>query len=266
MSGETVKHPIVWLASYPKSGNTWLRFSVTALIQGELPTSQIVKEQMPDIHEPGFKLYPLLEQGLCFVKTHHMYADTMQGAGQTAGFIYMIRNPIDVLASNYNYILRNAPQLARPIEEYVATYLEQYGDPRWIGLKMGSWIENVSTWVELSSKTPGLLLRYEDMIKDPVAVLKLIAQYLNLERSDEQVERAAELCSFSSMREMEEREIQNQIKGMFFDVRKSGILENNKRFVNQGGSKGAKMLLSDSLRDEIAERFRPIAEKLGYDL
>ncbi|NEQ65479.1 MAG: sulfotransferase domain-containing protein, partial [Symploca sp. SIO2D2] len=126
MGDDAANPPIVWLASYPKSGNTWLRFSVAALIEGDLPSSRFVQERMPDIHESGFKPFLLLEQNIAFAKTHFMFSDSMPGRGLTAGFIYVIRNPIDVLASNYNYILRNAPKATQPLELYVDRYLKNY--------------------------------------------------------------------------------------------------------------------------------------------
>ena len=266
MSSASNSLPLVWLASYPKSGNTWLRFSVAALIAGEMPSSAFVKERMPDIHEPGFKPFPMADQGYVFAKTHYMFSDTMPGAGQTVGFIYMVRNPIDVLASNYNYIRRNAPNRILELDSYIDAYLENYGEPNWIRLKMGSWIENISTWIEESSKRPGLVMKYEDMLKDPIAVLKLIANFLDIERSDEQVQQAADLCSFESMRSLESREVEAEREGMFYDPRKSGVLQSKKAFVNAGGSSGSKALLSDEQRAKIAERFRPIAEQIGYEL
>jgi hypothetical protein len=93
---------IVWLASFPKSGNTWLRFLVYSYMYGPPQASSEVGERIPDIHH-GAKLSVPPGDGQLFVKTHLMPGPNHPFMDRTQGFVYVVRHPKDVLLSNLNY-------------------------------------------------------------------------------------------------------------------------------------------------------------------
>ena len=100
------QNKIMWLASYPKSGNTWLRFALAALMQPDFTKSAEVGAWIPDIHKSPFQLKYHPQLNFAFAKTHFPFSPSLPHINETSGFIYIIRNPIDVLISNFNYILR----------------------------------------------------------------------------------------------------------------------------------------------------------------
>src|SRR5262245_64756041 len=93
---------IVWLASYPKSGNTWVRFLLANLMVGDVTASEQVKIQIPDIHE-GITGQHLFGGHTTIIKTHWKFWTGFPLREDTIGAIYVLRHPIDVLESNQNY-------------------------------------------------------------------------------------------------------------------------------------------------------------------
>jgi hypothetical protein len=100
-STDNVKN-IVWISSYPKSGNTWVRFLLLNLIYGKQETTKDLNRLIPDIHKSDFTSPPP-DQPTTFIKSHFKMSEDMPLLERTAGFIYVVRNPIDVVLSNLNY-------------------------------------------------------------------------------------------------------------------------------------------------------------------
>ena len=107
---------IVWLASYPKSGNTWVRFIIAALVRGEIKSSAEVARQVPDIHD-GIKGHHLLGQHTTVVKTHWGWRADLPLREDTIGAICVVRNPLDVIESNQNYALLRSGDLRQTLDE-----------------------------------------------------------------------------------------------------------------------------------------------------
>src|SRR5271156_62773 len=97
---------IVWIASYPKSGNTWVRFMACNLLYGRQESAAAVSVLAPDIHEKARELIERAHAG--FVKTHFACSPDMPMAERTAAAIYVVRRPEDVLVSNFYYAQRSA--------------------------------------------------------------------------------------------------------------------------------------------------------------
>src|ERR1700691_3950002 len=95
----------VWIASYPKSGNTWVRFLVSHLLFGPLDSAATLNRLVPDIHELGAAVEAPSTPVL--MKTHFPYSPALPLAMQTAGAIYVVRDPADVMLSNYYYRKRS---------------------------------------------------------------------------------------------------------------------------------------------------------------
>lgn len=90
---------IVWIASYPKSGNTWLRFLIAHLAHGELERSGDLQARVPDAHKVRDWSASKVS-GAEFIKTHWLPRH-LPKQFTTAGLVYIARNPFDVIASNF---------------------------------------------------------------------------------------------------------------------------------------------------------------------
>jgi hypothetical protein len=256
---------IIWIASYPKSGNTWVRFMACNLLFGRQESANSVSALAPDIHETAPALLAGSHSGL--VKTHFACAPGLPMLERTAGAIYIIRNPADVLVSNYFYSLRrtvgtstNQPDFDRYFEQFVS----KRGDPRWISLGMGSWEDNVRSWLRTRHPFPVAGIRYEDMSADPVKVCRMLAQLLRPTSSEEEIRQAVADSSFTRMREIEERDIRDRRVGIFYKPYLKSAIEAGSRFMRAGAVGDGARKLTPTQQAQLTRTFEPVLAELGY--
>lgn len=222
---------IYWIASYPKSGNTWMRAFLTALVTGaESDDLNLLQQVAPDENygryfQP-FMVTPIEKASLAemaaarprahramaaaadnflFLKTHsllgvHLGTPTIT-TEVTAGAIYIIRNPLDVAISYAAF--RN-----RPIDEAIGL-LNQSGRvlprPTFGSYEIaGSWAEHVETWTRKPHDRL-LTLRYEDMLDEPEKSFRRVVSFLRMKVDEELMDKALKHTSFKSLQEAEEK-------------------------------------------------------------
>ena len=237
-----------FLVSFPKSGNTWTRFLLANMMHPEEPatfgnlhrlipvpsgTSKRDFDRMPDprviaCHDCFDPRYPRV--------------------------IYIVRDPRDVVLSQYHYHrkLRRITDDC-PLETFVTRFLAAQT------CDVGSWGQNVLTWLVTSENSPGfLLLRYEDMISDTFRELSKIASFLNLSVSDARLSRAVELSSAARMRKLEARQTDDceLTKGSRKDL----------SFVRNAASGGWRSELPASQAARLELAWGQIMLHLGYEL
>ena len=222
---------ILWLASYPRSGNTWLRAFLhnlfrnaaephdinrlrdLTLIDGEArwyrmfdprPPTELTKEEVaalrPKVHAAMTAAHP----DTVFVKTHNALVDDrgtpMITLEQTAGAIYIVRNPLDVAVSySHHYGVSFEDSVAamnRPGNQSIGN---QAG---FVYELHGSWSEHVGSWTAVQSNALHVV-RYEDMASDPLAAFSGIARFLGLAALPERITSAVERSSFAVLRQQE---------------------------------------------------------------
>lgn len=226
---------IVWLASFPRSGNTWTRVFLTNLrriVDGDARTLDLnrLDDQfsVSDVAASAFQnvlgrppmsaspaeivaarpevLRKLVEgtKGVVMVKTHNANA-VVHGVRLippevSAGAIYVVRNPLDVAISFADFRGVSTDTAIANIGTSgatVATTDEQ------VFTLSGSWSENVSTWT--SAKDPSLLVvRYEDMVDRPAETFGTIARHVLMKHTAEQLGAAIAQSSFATLRLLEE--------------------------------------------------------------
>jgi hypothetical protein len=224
---------LVWLASYPKSGNTWLRLFLANYLLDRtdpFPINQIHKVTFGDmIAEPYVKLADrpvgaldeatvhrlkprvhrlLSAQGpdLILMKTHSaLYVEegipTITMAA-TRATVYLVRNPFDVadsVAHHYGLSLDDAvSSLCSP-----GSRLEGDGQ-RTLAQRIGTWGEHVIKWSDAQALKP-LVLRYEDMLREPLSAFSRVVRHLGLTEDEARVRRATEFASFAEAQQQEGR-------------------------------------------------------------
>jgi len=264
---------IVWIASYPKSGNTWLRFLLAGLLLRKIESSAQVARQIPDIHD-GIAGAHLFGKQTTLIKTHWKFWTGLPLREDTIGVLYLLRHPVDVLESNQNYALQRSGNLRREatpdevaklanriVEEYIAAG----GYPRFREFGIGSWEEHVRSWTFSGIAFPRLLVKYEDLQADPASTLEKICRFLQLKRSDEQIRQAATGASKEAMRRLEDAEIEGHINGMFYQSRNEPGLAAGHRFVGRSSSGDSLFKLTEDQRRRARERFLPLMREFGYE-
>lgn len=206
---------IRWIASYPKAGNTWLRFMLAAYLSGKAP------HVWNDMHAESLQLDSMLSSGdlpplaptsPVLVKTHftadvpvlRLYRES------TVKALYLVRNPRDLLLSWMRMVGIPRDDVARG-SVFATNFIANEGRMGPEGDGQGSWPENVRSWTESARdcfpNADLLAVRYEDLRADPVARFAEIVAFLDLGRpvEDEEIRRAVEVSTLERMRELEQR-------------------------------------------------------------
>jgi hypothetical protein len=271
---------LIWIASYPKSGNTWMRvFLANLLLRAEQPVdiNEVRKISLADTygdlwrHFVSKPLEQLTDQDLAAVrprmhqalaeqnrmpvllKTHNAQlavADVpLITWSCSLGAIYILRDPLDVavsFAAHYGQTLDHA------IETMGRDGCTVRSSERHVTSYIHSWSGNVASWTAKSNPRI-LVLRYEDILARPEEIFPLVARVLNIKRSDAEIERAMRFSSF------EEVSRQEREKG-FVETSQIGKTP----FFRAGKAGEGRELLSAKQQQALVERHREQMERFGY--
>ena len=222
---------IVWLASYPKSGNTWVRAFLHNLIFATEESYDINKINLLSVGDSATEWYSEflikpckdwgieetaaarprvhakiagLTDGLIFVKTHNAlvtHAGTpMVTPELTAGAIYIIRNPLDTVVSMSHYFDIDLDSAIAILNQ---SFEARPGDKKVVYQMWGSWSENVASWTRKID--PSLfVMRYEDLLLDPMVPFSALVEFLYLCPTRRELEKAISNSSFDKLQEQEQ--------------------------------------------------------------
>lgn len=273
---------IYWLASYPKSGNTWFRSFLANLQQdGDAPvhinalhTGQIASSRawLDDVlgfdtadldHDeidnlrPAVYRWSLHAPTVGYHKTHDAYICTQQGEPlvsreATLGALYIVRNPLDVVLSAANHWGLDADAT---IDRMAAQDMALARSTKALGAqvrqKLLSWSQHVLSWVD----APGLnvhTLRYEDMQAAPVETFALAARFLGLPADAPRITKAVRFSDFNVLRQQEAEQgfrERSTVMGQFF---------------RQGTSGGWREKLTHAQVERVLHDHGPVMRRFGY--
>jgi hypothetical protein len=263
---------IVWIASYPRSGNTWMRFLLANLLYGPLKSSAELDKKIPAIHR-GINGKHLLGNQKLLVKTHWSYSPTLPLREDTIGVIYILRHPIDVLASNLQYYLVRSPAFEalgteearrEAMRRWIDEYIERGGSSRAFEFDFGGWNENVASWTGDPLPYPRLVLKYEDLKAAPTERMFDVARFLGINATETRIADAVARSSFKAMRALEEEEIARRERGIFFNDTVEASVQLGGRFVRRGEVGGQETLLTPAQRAAANARFGAVMARFGY--
>jgi len=273
---------ILWLASYPRSGNTWLRaflhnvfrnadepYDINRLqdftvIDSDArwyrpldprPPTALTKEEVallrPRAHAAMTAAFP----DTVLVKTHNALVEDrgtpMITLEYTAGAIYIVRNPLDVAVSysrHYGVSLEDAvAAMNRPGNQSIGN------QENFVYELHGSWSENVRSWT--ASPNAALhVVRYEDMAQEPLLAFAAVVRFLGLQVGPARITHAIERSSFAVLREQEQR------GGFRERSRKSN------RFFDSGQVGRGRQILTPVLAESLCASHREQMVRFGYQV
>jgi hypothetical protein len=178
-----------FIASYPRSGNTWMRFVLADLATGEQTDFESIDRQFPQVG--GQRDALLLPNGHRLIKTHEAYRPEYVHA------VYLIRDVRDVLISLYR-VLRKNPDDLRDLDTVVAEFATDRA------LQYGRWDKHIKSWQRArDSGLPITIQRFEDLQARPAEVVSEIATVLGIEADDQSIQRALDRNNPEAMRRLE---------------------------------------------------------------
>ena len=275
---------ITWIASYPKSGNTWMKlflksyfslsnasFSINSKIDDHFsietfPVSKKFKmlninyKDFADIAKNWLNMQSLinLNNKNNYIKTHNAMCSindyNFTDNENTLGAIYIVRDPRDI-AISYSAFL--GLKLDDTIDFMLSTlcYEEDvFENIRYKKSIMGNWAYHYNSWKNYKSREV-IIIKYEDMLNDPnktfLQVLMFLNKINNIKIDKKKMNDAVNQTSFKNLQKLEVEE---------------GFDENptNRSFFREGKKGEWKKILDKNQQQKIEKKFKNEMKELGY--
>lgn len=240
----------IYLVGYFRSGSTWSRFLFGNYIwQDREVTFANLNDLVPSIYVHPDRILRKLPR---IIKSHEYFDPRYPRT------IYIVRDPRDVAVSFYYYnlkvrVLPDGYPMDDFVKSFIAAKVVDYAD------LVGPWDEHAMSWVRMrQGKKNFCLVRYEDLLADPVKELTKVSPMLKIDPTPERIQRAITLSSADHMRSLEKSQWKKWVTTK--DTR-SDI-----PFVREAKSGGWRNRLSEASVRNIEEAWGPAMKELGYEL
>ena len=277
---------IVWLASYPKSGNTLLRSILSSYFfsnDGEFKFENLYQiSQFPllrhftsievDINEDkavfknsiNAQNFINKEKGkVKFFKTHSSFSKinnyNFTDLQNTLGVIYVVRDPRNVvnsLAHHYNFSLDEATDTMIDKKKFMSRTDKN------AEVFAGSWNFNYNSWKNLEQNKKYFLIKYEDLIKNKKSIILKVFKFLNslgmkLDIDMIKLNKVIKTTEFEKMKAKEQKET-------FTEAMIDEKTGKRKIFFNLGPKNDWRTNLDNKNKEKIEQAFSKEMEELGY--
>jgi hypothetical protein len=231
----------VFLASYQRSGSTWVRFLLCEILTKRVADFRNVKFTVPDVRHYR-EAPPLLGSGR-LIKTHEPYRKEYKKA------LYIVRDPRDVALSLYEY---DKPK--QSLEEFVESFVRGKASPH------GTWQRNVWSWLNSPLVESGdlLVIKYEDMRLRTEETLAAILEFLGSPEEPRTIQNAIANNDLRRMRVKEDRARAIGLEVSGESIRSKG------RGVRNGSIGEWQRRLTDAQARLIEEHAGEFLARLGY--
>ena len=224
-----------YLVSYPRSGNTWIRYLIANIVSPEKKWHlNNISEVVPDIYENDITKYKRPR----IIKSHEPYQK------EYPKVIYLYRDGRDLSISYYH--------LYQTAYDYTGSFTDFLNDMLSGNVYYGSWQEHIHSWMFRKHAIPFLAVQYENLCEKPVHVMQEISNFIGL-NTDEKLISAA-------------------ITNSTFEKQKQDVISYSPHYSKgfRGGIKGGPGKWKEIFDDRLLDLFWGIAGqtmvKLGYTL
>ncbi|MCY1021306.1 sulfotransferase domain-containing protein [Pyxidicoccus sp. MSG2] len=209
----------IFIATYPKSGTTWMQMLLVQLLSGGLAEFDHICQKSPYfeavIRSGRFDFLEKLPSPRVF-KTH-MYYEMLRPSKESR-IIFITRDAQDTFVSCYHHA-ELALKFRSPFDRFIDGMVRGRG-------VFGSWYGYMRSWMPHRNDANVLWVRYEDMKQDLEGQARRVAAFLGIPVPEERLADILEKCSFAYMRQHDPK----------FDFRLSMHEESPGHFIRQGGS------------------------------
>jgi hypothetical protein len=270
---------LIWLASYPKSGNTWVRAFLTSYLAGRpvelgnlvgsliasdrhvfddlvgIEAADLTEDEIGRCRPEVYRRLAALATENLFVKVHDAYR--VPGRGDlfpidvTASALYLMRNPLDVVVSLSHHksisLDEAVAMMCGPaiLSESVTRLRDQ------LSQHLQSWSEHVCGWVDAAELTVSVT-RYEDLLTEPFTAFARLLEAARVPVVEERLAAAIASSSFEVLRQQE--------RDSGFGERPVG----SRAFFRQGASGGWRESLSEQQASRVIQAHGKVMHRFGY--
>lgn len=238
-----------FIASYPRSGNTWLRFVLfDILVSGQASGFDEVNHIIPDVglHKPAI---PLLPGSGRLIKTHEPFQKEYRKA------IYLVRDARDVALSEFAY-QKALGWIPDDFDSFLQRFVRGEVNP------FSAWHEHVPDWMdsELASTPEFLLIRFEKMRRNTEETLVQVLDFLGVD-VDRRV--VTEAIANNTLKKMQEKE---QKSPQLSNTAPNPNGSEESRFIRSGSIAGWRNRLTAEQSRLIEDKAGPVLERMGYPI
>jgi hypothetical protein len=179
----------IFIVGYPKSGNTWFQYLIAGVVYGVDPRwgpSLLVYDLVPDL---SYNKYYRRYATPMFFKSHALPCPEYRRV------VYLLRDGRDVMVS-YRHYREEIDGVEYDFLKFVTPETDLYPC---------HWPEHVDAWMQNPYRAQMLLIKYEDLLREPVRELKRVCQLAGISRETDHLTAIAGAASFRNLRDKEAR-------------------------------------------------------------
>lgn len=273
---------IIWVSSFPKSGNTFVRFLLANYFFNEGNNFNIdiikyidrfsIRKYVRNHYEKYKKIswdeiapFWLKEQqkiseeakNLIFLKTHNVNfsINNHDFTNESYSFaaIYIVRDPRDVAISSSKFFGENLNQMIEKLCNSEFHYISQEQDQFDLDL-ISTWSTHYNSWRNGLIRVPKIFIKYEDLLHNPreefFKIIKFLSNLINFKIEEDKIDKSIKLSNFELLKKEEEK----------------GFIEKSKnsKFFREGKIEQWKKILSKQQLFEIQTSFKKEMQELNY--
>ena len=276
---------IIWIASYPKSGNTYVRSFLSAYYFSEdgefsfdllknikqFPSDHFFERNLENVDEASKEWIPeqrkiKSNKKILFLKTHSCLGLYKKQPFTTSEFslggIYIVRDPRNVITSVMNHFELNIDDAFKFIKDNNKNTMDPNTADYRSWVLLSSWSNHYRSWIK-SNNFRKLLVKYEDFEDEKYETFRDIVVFTNtlLNKTEKvnkkKLERAIETTNFNVLKNKEKSEGFDEALYSNEDMKK-------KVFFNLGFNNRWKKLLKEEIKEKIEIEFNKEMRELGY--
>ena len=279
---------IIWIASYPKSGNTWVRAFLTAyyftedgifdpnklkLIE-DYPNKKLFAENHKIEYGQIYKFWSLSQKKIIkkgkvrFFKTHNallkVFDRDFTSPKFTLGTIYIVRDPRNVITSLKNHYDFPTYDVALKFMMHEGNYIWGQNNDYAKSQFISSWKINYISWVKKNNYKK-IMIKYEDLIREPEKIFKELVLFVdkilnkNTKINEQKLKNAILTTNFENMKKVEK-------EGQFDEKILADKNNELKKFFFLGPENNWKKLLNVKTIQTINEKFKEELIDLNYEI